>query len=226
MKRMLACLVLAAVLGLSAAMTEAAPVLKFDDPTSPGGTVAWPGAGPITGTDIQFQSILGLGTPLNAGVVLDCVGCLLDFTTGAATVTTTPSGALLITADPGALIVLTGAVPALGIPAGTTLLSGTFTGTPTELIGPGQEFGLFLGGGPDVKDATLASFFGLDPLSFTFGTTSIQSVLGTVDDVTGAFSGAVVNADLNNTAVVPNPLSLVLLGVGLGGLVMWRTRVG
>src|SRR4030095_11952406 len=175
MKRMLACLSVAAVLGLWAATTEAAPVLKFDDPTGPGGTVAWPGAVSITGTDIQFQSILGLETPLNAGVVLECVGCLLDFTTGAATAAVGPGGGFLITADPGGSVALTGAIPALGVPAGTTLLSGTFTGTTAELIGPGQEFGLFLGGGPDVKDAILASFFGLDPLSFTFGTTSIQS---------------------------------------------------
>jgi hypothetical protein len=199
---------------LAAGPVAAAPILKFDDPVGPGGIVAWPGAGPITGVDIQFQSIVGLDTPANAGAVLDCVGCLLDFTTGAATATL--GGSILVSALPGGSITLTGAISALGLPAGTLLLSGSFTGTPTEVLGPGRDFGLFLGAGDDTKDPTLAEFFGLDPLAFRFGTTSIQSVLGAVDEVTGAFSGAVVNADLNNTSVlVPNPMSLVFLAVGL-----------
>ena len=213
---------------LVASPVAAVPILKFDDPIAPGGTVAWPGAGPITGTDIQFQSILGLDTPLNAGVTLACVGCLMDFTTGAATATTTANGALLVTALPGVSIEITGAVPALGIGAGTTLLLGTFTGAPTEVIGAGEAFGLFVGSGTDIKDPVLAAFYGLDPLQFTFGTTSIQSIAAQ-DPLTSAFAGQVVNADLNNTSVapgqqqaVPNPMGWMLLVLGLPILRVWR----
>jgi hypothetical protein len=125
-----------------------------------------------------------------------------------------------ITADPGVTISLVGAVPALGLGAGTTLLSGTFTGTPVELIGAGETFGLFLGTGPDTKDPLLAGFYGLAPDGFQFGTTSIQALL-TVDPVTSAFTGEVVNADLNNTVVVPWGTTLSLVAVG--GL-WWRRQ--
>jgi hypothetical protein len=196
-----------------------AAILKFDDPTLPGGLVSYDGAGgPAVGADILFQSIQGLDTPLNSGVTLACDGCLLDFTTGA----NLSEGPALWNFGGGGTITLTGAVPALGLPAGTLLLSGTFSGTPNEITG-GDSFGLFAAIGTDIKNETLASFFGLDP-DFTFGTTSIQATT-LVDPGTGAFSGTVVNADLNNTqAVVPNPMTALLVGLGMAGLVALRRR--
>jgi hypothetical protein len=200
---------LAALLLLSATTVQAA-ILKFDDPVIPGGTVTYDGiGGPAIGDDILLQSIQGLGTPLNDGVTLDCVGCLLDFTTGA----NISEGPALWNFGPGGTITLTGAVPALGLPAGTLLLSGTFSGTPNEITG-GDGFGLFAAVGSDDKNATLAAFFGLNPLDFTFGTTSIQT--DTTVGANGSFSGTVVNADLNNTqAVVPGPATGLLVGLGL-----------
>jgi hypothetical protein len=201
----------------------AQPVLKFDDPTSPGGTVSYDGAGgPILGTDIQFQSILGIGTPLNPGVELTCVGCLLNFTTGAVTSEGGPGLAPWL-AGAGGTISIVGAIPALGIPAGTTLLTGTFSGTPLEAIGAGLQFGLFAGAGSDVKNETLAAFFGL-PADFTFANTAITADI-THNPITAAFSGTVVNADLNNTStlvVVPYPFTLLLVGAGLLGMGLRR----
>jgi hypothetical protein len=80
--------------------------------------------------------------------------------------------------------------------------------------------------GVDVKNPILAGFFGLNPLDFNFGTTSIQADLD-VSGLTGAFSGTVVNADLNNTqqVVVPVPASLLLLGAGLLGVGALRRRI-
>ena len=204
----------------------AQPILKFDDPTAPGGTVSYDGAlGPIIGTDIQFQSILGIGTPLNSGVNLACVGCLLNLTTGAVTTEGTPGGAPY-QAGPGGTISIVGGIPALGIPAGTTLLTGTFAGTPVQAIGAGLQFGLFAAGGTDEKNETLAAFFGL-PTDFTFANTAITTDLD-IDPVTAAFSGVVVNADLNNTStlvVVPYPFTLLLVGAGLLGGGLLRRRV-
>jgi hypothetical protein len=196
-----------------------AAILKFDDPTLPGGSVSYDGAGgPAIGTDILFQSIQGLDTPANNLVTLQCVGCTLDFTTGA----NLTEGPALWNFDDGGTITLTGAVPALGLPAGTVLLSGTFAGTPNEITG-GDSFGLFAAVGTDIKNTTLASFFGLGP-DFTFGTTSIQTTT-LVDPVTGAFSGSVVNADLNNTqAVVPAPMTALLVGLGMGLVALRRRR--
>jgi hypothetical protein len=222
MKRMM-WVALAVLLG--PVVVGAQPVLKFDDPTAPGGTVSYNGLlGPITGTDIQFQSILGIGTPLNAGVELTCVGCLLNFTTGAVTTEGSPGVAPWV-AGPGGTISIVGAIPALGILPGTTLLTGTFSGTPLEVIGLGLQFGLFAGAGDDVKNEDLAAFFGL-PADFTFANTAITADI-THNPITAAFSGVVVNADLNNTStlVVPYPFTLLLVGAGLLGVGLLRRRI-
>jgi hypothetical protein len=197
-------LALALTLFLTAAV-EAAPVLKFDDPTAPGGTVSWAGPGSgIVGTDIQFQSILGIDTPENAGgVPLLCNACQMDFVTGLASAQFTPDGAIVITGSSVATsVTLTGGVPDLGIPDGSTLMTGVFTGTPQEGIGPGRDFGLFIGSG----DATfvhpaLVDHFGLGGLDFQFATSDIQTIVA-LNEITGAFTGTVFNADLNLTVPV------------------------
>ena len=64
-------------------VANAVPNLKFDDGTTPGGTVSYNGAGgPAVGANIIFTTITGLETPANAGVTLTCTGCLMNFTTG------------------------------------------------------------------------------------------------------------------------------------------------
>jgi hypothetical protein len=119
----------------------------------------------------------------------------------------------------GGTLTLTGAVPTLGLPAGTVLLAGTFIGTPNEVIG--NDFGLFLSIGIDTKNETLAAFFGL-PTDFTAATTSIQGSVTT--DANGAFSGTVVNADLNNLSAVGVPMPATLWLILLGGLALLRPR--
>jgi hypothetical protein len=221
MKTFLGLLAAGVLLGTS--LVAQAAILKFDDPVTPGGTVSYDGlGGAALGDTILLQSIQGLGTPLNDGMTLDCVGCALNFTTGA----NLTEGPTLWNFGPGGTITVTGAVPALGIPAGTTLLSGTFSGTPNEITG-GDGFGLFAAVGTDSKDETLAAFFGLDPTGFTFGTTNIQTA--TTVGANGSFTGTVVNADLNNTqaAAVPSPMTGLLLGLGMLvlGLPSVRRRV-
>jgi hypothetical protein len=84
---------------------------------------------PAIGTNIIFTIITGLETPANSGVTLTCTGCLLNFTTGA----NITEGPVAWDFGPGGTITVTGAVSGPGfpgLPAGTVLLSGTFSGTP------------------------------------------------------------------------------------------------
>jgi hypothetical protein len=180
---------------------------------------------PAIGTDIVFTTITGLGTPANPGVTLTCTGCFLNFTTGGSV----SEGPALWDFGPGGTITVstdaTGSVTGPGFPglgANTNLLTGSFAGTPNEIIGPGEALGLFAAGGLDVKNETLAGFFGLGP-NFIHATTSIQSDVTVGAD--GSFSGSVVNADLNNIQPVPEPATILLLGVGLVGAAVARRRL-
>ncbi len=68
--------------GLLVAPAHAATI-NFENLLVDGGTLSYAGgAAPLVGTDIVFDTVIVSGAPMNNGVY-DCVGCLLDFTTGA-----------------------------------------------------------------------------------------------------------------------------------------------
>jgi hypothetical protein len=204
---------------------SAEPVLKFDDPLGPGGMVTYgAGGGPAIGTNLLFQSILGLGTPANDMVQLTCLGCVMSFETGPNTGEAV-GGSLWFFAG-GGEITIVGAIPELGIGPGTTILSGTFTGTQVQQIGIGG-MAQFAGQGFDTNHSQLAAFYGL-PAQFGFATTAIQLALQNGGE--GSFSGTVENTDLNNIAEtpvppaqIPSPATVLLIGCGL--LSAWLVRL-
>ena len=202
----------------------AVPALVFDTvPGGAGGTMTYDGVGgPLIANDIVFVEIMGTGTPANSGATLVCSNCLLDFTTGA---NTQEGPGQLWTWAGGGTFTLTGDVPSLGL-VGATLLAGTFTGTDNTPglaggIGVTGTDALFIAIGVDSKNSVLAGFFGLTPEAWTFANTEIA--LGTFTDLGGgAFSAVPNQADIINTQVVPNPMTLLMLGLGLTGLVAVR----
>jgi hypothetical protein len=180
----------------------AVPTIKLDDPLGPGGTITWAGHGhPIVGDDIPFQTILGLDTARNPGVVLPCQDCLLDFQTAPAMASSFDNIPLIV-ANPGGVIEIPGK------------LAGTFAGNPVQIIDPEGRFQVFSAVGVDVKDLGLVDFYGLlGP--FAFALSAIQTP-----------QGLIVNSDLNNVGqerVVPPPppvpwpgsWALLLAGLGL-----------
>jgi hypothetical protein len=193
-------------------LAGAIPAIVFDTvPAGAGGTLTYAGAGgPLIAADIRFVEIAGDQTPLNAGVPLVCVDCLLNFTTGA----NTGEGPPRWTWDGGGSFVLTGDVPALGL-VGATLISGSFTATAnTPGLVAGENTALFIALGVDTKDPTLAAFYGLGPDGFQFANTEIA--LGTfVPGADGAFSATPNQADIINVALVPLPATVLLVGLGL-----------
>jgi hypothetical protein len=196
--------------------------LEFDDATLFGGTVTGDEAD-ITGTNIIFDQVTGIGTPSNDGVVLDISGGDLDFfvdggslvvaniVSYSGTGTFTLSGTVT---DPnnGDAVVATG-----------VLLSGTFD-SATFILQNGGLGGTFTGDGSDEKNQDLLDFYGITATDFNFlntdfSLTGCTTAAGGTPALTSDFTCSIANADLNNTGVpIAEPATLGLFGIGLLGL--------
>lgn len=214
----------AIALMLSPSLSHAVSI-NFDQNSISGGTLLYDGAGgPLVGTGIIFDLITGIDTPLHAagtGSDLTCVGCTLAFTTGA-NVQETPVYAWA----GGGSFVLTGTAQD---PGGTVVASGTLLSGVWGSFVSGASNGVTIntgGQGTDTKNADLVAYFGITGANFTFASTQFSSSSLTLDPSTGAFSGVVDEADLDNrtgAAAIPEPASLFLFGSGLIGL-SWLRR--
>ena len=188
-----------AALLLNAAPVDAQVIITFDQVEN-GGTVTADGGGNFTGSNIIFESIMSGGNSVfcgtQAGGGQTTTNCFLNFSTAANSfVVTAPSG----------LFSSTGALLAGGP---LTLLTGTFT---NSLFFPGAD-GIstqFISTGFDTKSEVLLRLLGISGTT-AFGFNS--------NDIFMNASGNVVEADVVNTQLVPEPGLLALFGLGLLGL--------
>ena len=210
--------------GASALPAHAIAELDFGLIAPTGGVISFSGlAGdPLVGTDIEVDNVVGLDTPANPNVPIAITNGRLNFTTGGST---TVAGDAAWSFAAGGEITITGAVPAAGIvDDSTVLLSGSFE--IAQVIQVGLTFHVAVAEFLDIKDPTLAEFFGLTGgqnttfeghmnLSFlAFGSTAA----GRLED--GFESFVLYSGDIVNTppSTVPTPAG-TWMGVGMLGLV-------
>lgn len=201
---------------LVASVPAQAASIMFSSPLEPakmGGNIFYDGkGGGLVGTGIVIDKIVGSGTPTTGS--LDCMGCVLNFTTGS----NLTEGALYTWAGGGSFTITGSAQDSSGNPwnTGPTLVSGSWNFPVSGQVS--NSFVLTLGEGTDTKDNGLLSYFGITPnLQFNFASTNISASGITLDPVTGAFSGQVTTASVVNTPV-PVPPAVWLFGSALIGM--------
>jgi len=215
-------LVLCGAFSLSA---QATATLDFNCSPATAGSISFGGPGTaLVGTDIQVDSITGIGTPLNDGVTLIITDGVLNFNTGI--FTGLGEGEYDFAA--GGSITLTGTTDH----GSGLLLSGTFVSSPSVphvVIGTGG--GTVVGNFTDEKNLDLITFFGLSPADgYAFIGGKINLAFSTASainpETATAFSSQdVLSGDITNIASpIPIPPSMVLLGSGLLGLVGFGIR--
>lgn len=223
-------------------LARAEAFLNFTQGAALGGTVTYAGGlAPMIGTNIPILQLATSGDILNAGTYA-IVGGLLNFRTGPFAFTnatpTTGGGDEFLGTGGGAFLEVKGAIPELGINTTSVLLTGTFDPTARVYILSLGSFNDVSGIGTDNKNTTLLEYFGLPAsAAWTFAVTSHEPGRLPTDNNANKFDGSKPFAyNARNFSVqdhttasyvapdpVPEPMSLLLVGSGLG-LIVQRIR--
>lgn len=190
----------------------AVPILDFDSGTGinngvgGNGIVSVVAGGNVIGTNISLEVLTATGTGADGVYDLSGAGASQDANGAALLNFNTATGA----------ISLVGGVPALSVANGDPLLSGTISSFTEG--GDGAYMLIFQATGSDTKDPALLTALGVDPTT-QFGFYSFT--LGGNSNGTGSPYLA-TSVDIQNTGKTPEPVTLILYGVGFAGAGLYR----
>lgn len=210
--------VMALNLTLSPVPARALSILDFDMAAPTAGSISYAGgATPLKGVNIQVDTVVGIGTPLNNLVLLPVTGGLLNFTTG--NLTGFDQYHWNFGGGGPASIVLTGGISTLGIPDNSTLLTGTVMSALVTYHADNQTFRVLDETLLDTKNDVLEKYYYGQNYPGWLGGLNLSFIANNGNPPPNAFaSDLIASGDIINNQPIPEPATMLLLGFGLIGL--------
>jgi hypothetical protein len=180
---------------------------------------------------MNVTQFAGIGSPANAGVIQTVTGGSFGFTTG--NVITNTATLLTFGAGPAGALTITGGVAALGLPAGSALLTGTITSAAIVANPINNSVKLTVAVFVNGINNAIADFYGFPRSSGAPGTGTAPwsgdvnfsfTLAQALNTPPWTVSGSGIGSGDLTTTPAPEPGTLALASIGVLGAVLYGRR--